>query len=138
MACVRPDAIWHVDGDPAVGTVGISRGREAVRGWLKRLPDSFRPLAFSVKRMIGDGADVIALGRFRHRVVPTGAIVDSDYAIRFTIRDGLIARYQIFEDSLLIGPAFADGKPARSATDNKSDTRREGQEWVRSGRTRWL
>src|SRR3546814_2167048 len=58
-----------------------------LRGWLKRFPDSFRPLAFSVKRMIGDGADVIALGRFRHRVVPTGAIVDSDYAIRFTIRD---------------------------------------------------
>src|SRR3546814_2607049 len=68
--------------------------------------------------MIGDGADVIALGRFRHRVVPTGAIVDSDYAIRFTIRDGLIARYQIFEDSLLIGHAFADGTPARSATIN--------------------
>src|SRR3546814_5631523 len=80
--CSSDLAIWHVDGDPAVGTVGIIRGREAVRGWLKRFPDSFRPLAFSVKRMIGDGADVIALGRFRHRVVPTGAIVDSDYANR--------------------------------------------------------
>src|SRR3546814_9046764 len=36
----------------------------------------------------------------------------------FTIRDGLIARYQIFEDSLLIGHAFAEGTPARSATIN--------------------
>src|SRR3546814_2103541 len=79
MACVHPDAIWHVDGDPAVGTVGIIRGREAVRGWLKRFPDSFRPLAFSVKRMIGDGAAVIALARFRHRVVPNGAIRSDEH-----------------------------------------------------------
>ncbi|MEO3434535.1 alpha/beta fold hydrolase [Inquilinus sp. CAU 1745] len=118
MACVHSDAIWHVDGDPAVGTVGIIRGREAVRRWLKRFPDSFRPLAFSVERMIADGADVIALGRFRHRVVPTRAIVDSDFAIRFTIRDGLIARYQIFEDSFLIGRALADGTASRSAAIN--------------------
>lgn len=26
LACVHPDAIWHVDGDPIVGTVGSSGG----------------------------------------------------------------------------------------------------------------
>lgn len=118
MACVHPDAIWRVDGDPVVGTVGIIQGRDAVRAWQLRFPESFRPLDFAVDRLIADDGDVVALGRFRHRVVPTGAIVDSGYAIRFTIRDGLIARYQIFEDSLLIGQAFASDSPARSATIN--------------------
>lgn len=118
MACVHPDAIWRVDGDPVVGTVGIVKGWEAVRAWQLRFPDSFCPLDFSVERLIADDAHVIALGHFRHRVVSTDAIVDSDYAIRFTVRDGLIARYQIFEDSLLIAQAFASDTAARSAIIN--------------------
>src|SRR3546814_1430984 len=92
MACVHPDAIWHVDGDPVVGTVGVIKGCDAVRAWQRRFSDSFRPLDFSVEQLIAGGADVIALGHFRHRIVTTDAIVDSDYAIRFTIRDRLIAR----------------------------------------------
>lgn len=118
MACVHPDAIWRVDGDPVVGTVGIIKGRDAVRAWQSRFPESFRPLDFSVDRLITEDVDVIALGRFRHHVVLTGAIVDSGYSLRFTIRDGLIARYQIFEDSLLIARAFASGTVARSAAIN--------------------
>lgn len=118
LDCVHPEAIWHVDGDPAVVTVGIMQGRDGVRRWLERFPTGFRPLAFSVERVIGDGGDVIALGRFRHRVQPADAIVDSDYAIRFTIRDGLIARYQIFEDSLLIAMARHSAAPSRQARIN--------------------
>lgn len=118
MACVHPDAIWRVDGDPVVGTVGIIRGRDAVHAWQVRFPENFRPLDFAVDRLVADDAEVVALGRFRHRVVPTGAIVDSGYAIRFTIRDGMIARYQIFEDSLLIAKTFTSNSPARSATVN--------------------
>lgn len=34
LDCIHPDAIWHVDGDPAVVTVGIIQGRNAVRHWL--------------------------------------------------------------------------------------------------------
>lgn len=73
LDCVHPDAIWHVDGDPDVVTVGIIRGREAVRRWLERFPSGFRPLVFSVDRLIGGDPDVMALGRFRHRVRPTDA-----------------------------------------------------------------
>lgn len=118
LACVHPDAIWHVDGDPIVRTVGIIRGRDAVRAWQTRFPSSFRPIDFSVDRLIAEGEDVMALGHFRHLVVPTGAIVDSDYAIRFTVRDGLIARYQIFEDSLLIARAHTSGSATRGASIN--------------------
>ena len=118
LAYVHPKAIWHVDGDPIVGTVGIICGRDAVRAWQTRFPSCFRPLDFSVDRLIASGDDVMALGHFRHRVVSTGAIVDSDYAIRFTVRDGLIARYQIFEDSLLIAGAHRSDSAARSASLN--------------------
>lgn len=118
LACVHPDAVWHVDGDPIVATVGILRGRDAVRAWQTRFPSSFRPLDFAVDRLVAGAEEVVALGHFRHRVVPTGAVVDSDYVIRFTIRDGLIARYQIFEDSLLIANAHRSDRPARHASIN--------------------
>ena len=118
LACVHPEAIWRVDGDPIVGTVGIIRGRDAVRAWQTGFPTRFRPIDFSVDRLIVEGEDVLALGHFRHRVVATGAIVDSDYAIRFTVRDGLIARYQIFEDSLLIAGAHTSDSVARSTSIN--------------------
>src|SRR3546814_8055439 len=52
MACVHPDAIWHVDGDPVVGTVGVIKGCDAVRAWQRRFSDSFRPLDFSVEQLI--------------------------------------------------------------------------------------
>jgi pimeloyl-ACP methyl ester carboxylesterase len=106
--------VWHIDGNPNVVTVGIIRGREAVRAWLIRFPQGFRPLNFSVDRLLTDQNDVIAIGRFRHRVLPHESIVDSDYVIRFTIQDGLIIRYQIFEDTLLIAQARASAAKART------------------------
>lgn len=72
MACVHRDAIWRVDGDPVVGTVGIIQGRDAVHAWQVRFSESFRPLDFAVDRLIVDNTDVVALVRFGHRVVPTG------------------------------------------------------------------
>lgn len=132
LDCIHPGAIWHVDGDPDVVTVGIIQGHHAVRRWLERFSTGFRPLAFSIDHLIGEGADVMVLGRFRHRVRPTDAIVDSDYAIRFTIRDGLIARYQIFEDSLLIAMARHSEGAAREARINDV---RYGWDDSGSGRT---
>jgi pimeloyl-ACP methyl ester carboxylesterase/ketosteroid isomerase-like protein len=113
LACIHEDAIWHVDGDPAVVTAGLIRGRDAIRRWLLGFPGGFRPIEFSVDRLFSDQGDVLALGRFRHLVLPSKSIVDSDYVIRFTLRDGLIGRYQIFEDSLLISQARANSAPSR-------------------------
>ena len=102
IACVHPDAIWHVDGDTALVTAGTLRGRERVRDWLLCFATGFRPLSFTLASSIEAGADLVVIGRFRPIIRSTGAIVDSDFALRLTVRFGLIARYQIFEDSLLL------------------------------------
>lgn len=113
LACIHPRAIWHIDGDPEVVTVGLLQGREAIATWLARFPEGFQAQTFSIRCLLSDGQDVVALGRFRHRVLPGTSLVDSDFAIRFTLKDGLIVRYQIFEDSLTIAQARATGSPAR-------------------------
>ncbi len=106
LALMTEDVIWHVDGAVSVSTVGLLRGREHVRRWLEGFPQNFEPLVFAIDRLFESGDEVMAVGRFRHTVLATSRTVGSDLAIRFTVRDGQIARYQILEDSLLLARAF--------------------------------
>lgn len=106
LALMAEDVVWHVDGSTTVSTVGLLRGRERVRSWLTSFFENFIPRVFTIDRLFENGDAVIAFGRFRHTVVVTGRTVGSDLAIRFTVRDGQISRYQILEDSLLLSRAF--------------------------------
>lgn len=100
------EVIWHVDGDPSVTTTGLLCGPEQVREWLTRFPQHFAPRKFAIDRLIEHGGSVLALGYFRHTVLSTGNTVGSDMIIHFSIANGKITRYQIFEDSALLRRAF--------------------------------
>lgn len=106
LAVLSDDVVWHVDGTTSVSTVGLLRGRDRVKEWLIAFPANFIPRVFAIDRLFESGDQVIAIGRFRHTIASTGNTVGSDLAIRFTLRDGLIVRYQILEDSLLLAQAF--------------------------------
>ncbi len=111
LALMTEDVIWHVDGALSVSTVGLLQGREHVRRWLEKFPQNFKPLVFAIDRLFESGDEVMAVGRFRHTVLATSRTAGSDLAIRFTVRDGQIARYQILEDSLLLARAFDPDDP---------------------------
>lgn len=118
--CIAENAVWHIDGNPAVGTVGLLQGRNHIRKWLERFPSLFQPLAFAFEPFIVNNEQVIVFGRFRHRVIATGAVVDGDFAIRFTVRRGQIFRYQIFEDSAALYDAFKSDSPKRTGVINRT------------------
>jgi len=106
LELMTEDVVWHIDGTLQVSTVGLLRGKTQVKHWLTSFPMHFQPRVFTIDRLIESNDTAIALGRFRHTVISSGHTIGSDYAIRFTLRDGLIARYQIFEDSALLARAF--------------------------------
>lgn len=106
LALMTEDVVWHVDGAVGVSTAGLLRGRERVRHWLQNFPANFVPRVFVIDRWFENESEVMVVGRFRHTVVTTGRTAGSDLAIRFTLRGGLIARYQILEDSRLLARAF--------------------------------
>jgi len=106
LELMTEDVVWHIDGTLQVSTVGLLRGKTQIKQWLASFPMHFQPRTFTIDRLIESDDTVIALGRFRHTVISSGHTIGSDYAIRFTLRDGLIARYQIFEDSALLARAF--------------------------------
>ncbi|RLZ08783.1 alpha/beta fold hydrolase [Acinetobacter sp. 2JN-4] len=118
LDCIHEDAIWHIDGDSVVKTVGIIKGHNAIMKWLLNFPTAFKPLNFSIERVVNIEQDVFVTGRFRHLVLKTDTIVDSDYIIKFTIADQKIIRYQIFEDSLLVSQTHRSQSSSRKVDIN--------------------
>lgn len=106
ISLLADDVVWHIDGEPGVSTVGLLQGPEQVRRWLMAFPQNFRPREFVINEIIAQHDSVLVLGRFRHTVVSTQHTVGSDMIIHFTVTNGKIRRYQIFEDSALLARAF--------------------------------
>ncbi len=106
ISLLADDVVWHIDGEPTVSTVGLLQGPEQVRRWLIAFPQNFRPREFVINEIIAQHDSVLVLGRFRHTVVSTQHTVGSDMIIHFTVTNGKIRRYQIFEDSALLARAF--------------------------------
>ncbi|CAI1667695.1 TPA: alpha/beta fold hydrolase [Serratia fonticola] len=100
------DVVWHIDGSSHVSTVGILQGKAQVRCWLESFLSNFKPREFVISELIDHHENVVALGRFRHTVLSTGNTVGSDMVVHFKVANSRIARYQIFEDSALLGRAF--------------------------------
>ncbi|MCG2609691.1 alpha/beta fold hydrolase [Acinetobacter sp. SM34] len=120
LECIHPHAIWHIDGDSIVKTVGIIQGHKAIKKWLENFPKAFQPINFSISKLISSDNDVFVIGRFRHLVLKTNTIVDSDYIIKFTIENYKITHYQIFEDSLLLSEVHRDSSHSRKVTINET------------------
>ncbi len=100
------NVIWNIMGDPNVTTVGFLQGKDRVLRWMKSFPLNFAPLDFEIEDYFTTGSEVIVTGRFRHKIISTGRVAGSDMMIRFVVNDGLICKYQIFEDSAVLSQAF--------------------------------
>ncbi len=100
------DVVWNVAGVPNVPTVGLLRGKEYVRAWLERFPKSFQPMELVLDQYFTSESEIMVKGRFRHKILKTGRVAGSDIIIHFSFKDGLISRYQIFEDSAILSQGF--------------------------------
>ncbi|MER7223525.1 nuclear transport factor 2 family protein [Streptomyces rubradiris] len=98
-----------VAGAPFVPWTGHLVGRNEVEGYFQRFVAAVRTQRFDIERIVTDGEDAIVLGAFEHQVTSTGKPFASPFAIRITVRDGLIRRYQTFEDSYAAALAFSEG-----------------------------
>ncbi|KUO09044.1 nuclear transport factor 2 family protein [Streptomyces sp. DSM 15324] len=59
-----------------------------------------------VEHVLVDGADAVALGEIRQTAAPTGRPYRAAFALHLTVRDGLIVRHHVYEDSLTVARAF--------------------------------
>ncbi|MET7572800.1 nuclear transport factor 2 family protein [Streptomyces sp. NPDC005492] len=60
-----------------------------------------------IERILVDGEDAVLFGEIRLTARSTGRPYRARFALHLTVRDGLIVRHHVYEDSLAVARAFA-------------------------------
>jgi len=63
--------------------------------------------ATEIERVLVDGEDAVVLGEIRQTARATGRPYRARFALHLTVRDGLVVRHHVYEDSLAVARAFA-------------------------------
>jgi len=93
------DIEWRLGGPTEIVYAGTRRGRDQVAEFFKLLGETAEFEVFEPQDYIAQGDRVVVLGHERQRLKKTGDVVEIDWAMVFTLRDGKIARYRSFEDT---------------------------------------
>jgi ketosteroid isomerase-like protein len=91
-----PEYEWHsAEGVPGAG---VYRGREAVKGYVREFLGSWRRYALEEERIVDVGDRVLALVHVRAEGKASGVVLDVAVAYLHTLRDGRLARTDVFFD----------------------------------------
>jgi len=102
------DVDWLIPGDvDLVPWIGRRQGRQGVAAFFRDLRQRVEPIRFEIRSIVVEGEKAVALGELESRVKSTGNVIESEFAIEFTVRDSLIVRYRLFEDSFAVARAVA-------------------------------
>lgn len=90
----------------AIPWSGSSRGREQIKQAFSLLSSSYEFVDFDPQQYIAQGDSVAVFGHFAFRALPTGTLVESDWAMNYSLRDGYITRYHFYENTYGVVLAF--------------------------------
>ena len=93
------DVDWYDPGPAAVTHAGRYRGREDVLRFFSRIAESLAIETFQPTEFIVQGDRVIVLGSIRAKAKQTGLVYDNEWAMSWTLRDGRVTKWQIYEDT---------------------------------------
>lgn len=97
------DADWDIAGNiDGVPWIGPRRGKQAIAGFFRDLRQYNDPQGFAVRKILADVDTVVVLGDLVTRVKATGRLIETEFALDITLRDGLIVRYRLIEDSFAV------------------------------------
>jgi hypothetical protein len=99
LGMLADDVDWYDPGPPEVTHAGRYRGRDDVGRFFSKVGESLDIEAFQQTEFIAKGDRVIVLGSIRAKVKQTGLVYDSEFAMSWTLRDGRITKWQVYEDT---------------------------------------
>ena len=109
LGSLSEDTEWVVPQIEGVPIGGTYRGVEEVGQFFSGLGNAQEPRQFEPREFVSEGETVVALGHYAWHVNSSGREWESDFAHVFIVREGKIARFQEFTDTVAIGGAFRGG-----------------------------
>ncbi|HVX31145.1 MAG TPA: nuclear transport factor 2 family protein [Nitrolancea sp.] len=98
---------WFIPGDTDIAPwVGRRNSPGGVADYLRRLRANVEPLRAEVQHLFVEDDMAVAIGEFASRMRSTGKVVESIFFAHFQVRDGLIVRYRLLEDSQAVVAAL--------------------------------
>ena len=106
LALFDEDVDWDIPGDRTrVPWVGARRGRHEVSGFYNDLIRYVEPRGLSPHTILADEESAVIVGELASRVKSTAKLIETPFAIVVKVRDGLIIRYRMLEDSQAVADA---------------------------------
>jgi len=97
---------WYIAGDlSTVPWIGRKVGRAGVAEFFQRIRTEIISERFEVQAILVEGERGVILGELASRVRKTGKLIETAFAFDATVRDGLIVRYHMLEDSHAVANA---------------------------------
>jgi len=105
LGLMSEDVVWRSPGTdmPLSGTY---KGRSGVANFFEKLAGTAEMLSFEPQEFIAEGDRVVVTGNERVRIKSTNRILEQDWVMLFTVRDGRIAAFAEYYDTLAVAAAY--------------------------------
>jgi ketosteroid isomerase-like protein len=104
LSALAEDVEWEMAGPAPFA--GRRLGREGVQGFFVDLLGAVKIEMFEVDAVVGDGEQVVVLGRERCTAKRTGRSYEQHWAHAYTVREGKVVAVRLYEDTQAQAVAF--------------------------------
>lgn len=97
---------WFVAGDiNLVPWIGRKVGKVGAAEFYTQIRQQIESEMFEIEEILSQGNRVVAIGELASRVIKTGKLINSEFCFDFTVENGEITRFRMFEDSFAVSNA---------------------------------
>jgi len=106
LELLSPEVEWDHRGPENIPFSRVYRGREEVGEFFKTIDETLENLKFDLHDFAASDSRVVALGEYSWRVKSTGKAWTSDFALVYTLADGVITHWKAVLDMTAASAAF--------------------------------
>lgn len=107
MVLISDNIDWYVPGNTELAPwLGKRSSKKEIKEFFELLWPATLPISAAIEHIMTEGDFAVVTGEFSTEMLATNNIVNSPFSIHLTIKDGLITKYTLLEDSFLVSEAL--------------------------------
>lgn len=112
MNHVDENVQWETEAPKSIPYSGVYHKREDVMKFFNGIGETMDEISLEMAPFAAQGDNLVTAGRYKARIKPTGRRIDVPLVHLWTIRNGLVVRYQNMSDTGAIAAAYEAGAAA--------------------------